>query len=110
VPGGEEFQEGKGYRLRFDREISVKLPSNVYGCHSRPSCCFFWRAFVHSRADMPRHVRLWDSKIRSPSYSGAVACNPRDVRVANCCFCRVLSSSKDVFTLKLILKPDSSGM
>jgi hypothetical protein len=41
VPGGEEFQEGKGYRLRFDREISVKLPSNVYGCHSRPSCCFF---------------------------------------------------------------------
>jgi hypothetical protein len=40
VPGGEDLQEGKGYRLRFDREISVKLPSNVYVftiCHSHAS-------------------------------------------------------------------------
>ena len=51
VPGGEEFQEGKGYRLRFDREIGVKLPSNVYVCHSRPSCffvrvCSFYRRYA----------------------------------------------------------------
>jgi hypothetical protein len=27
VPGGDDA--GEGYRLRFDRDINVKLPSNV---------------------------------------------------------------------------------
>ncbi len=30
VPGGETFDASNGYRLRFDGEICVKLPSNVY--------------------------------------------------------------------------------
>jgi hypothetical protein len=109
IPGGEELTSNKGYRLRFDGQICVKLPSNVYG----PLLFFPAKSFsanvyclLQIRGDV-RGVGL--RKLRTKAVQVQRRRRACDF-ATNMHVFRVLDCSKDVFVVHLTLKPDESGM